>query len=307
MKVWSPTFSPPSPLRTHQLTLDGKANLIYSMWKQRQRSLNREGEGIGKEVDSTKTFENNENRTACSVSSSAIDQQAISLFDGNVSISMATYLNTDRGISSAVSKESNRKETLHDKKTPLTSINSKTNPRSSSQSVLSSSGSSTSARRAPIQSTLVKTSQPHKKELQCLVQTPPSTTFQPQDLRGIERFCRYASTDRMQALLDMSLRSGMLALVFFWATGISTHSVTSIKLCTPSKPCHAWNCSCERNIRSMLASTPPDGVLILLGGTTTPSYFLPLGSAGSKSCLISLYYYQALLVGLLFTSFSIVK
>jgi len=60
----------------------------------------------------------------------------------------------------------------------------------------------------------------------------------------------------------------------------TNHLVTTSKLCTPSKPCNWWHCSCERNVRMKQSMIPLVGVFILLNEVDN-LYYLPLNKEAS--------------------------
>ena len=68
-----------------------------------------------------------------------------------------------------------------------------------------------------------------------------------------------------------------ISMCLLWDTHHSStnHMNTTSKLCTPSKPCNRWNCSCERNVRVKQSSIPLIGVFLLLADAAQ-LYYLSL-------------------------------
>jgi hypothetical protein len=103
------------------------------------------------------------------------------------------------------------------------------------------------------------------------------------EFAGIETFCRNASSQKaLTALLSKCTSSSYLSLALLWFDGSSTHAPTSVKLCTPTRNCSAWNCTCDRNIRINQCFVPLRGALIGISGEEH-CYFLPLDASESDA------------------------
>lgn len=114
--------------------------------------------------------------------------------------------------------------------------------------------------------------------------SPHSPYYQLEDFQGIETFCRNSagsSSHSLEITILKCFNANILSLVFFWSNGTSNHSISSKKLCTPSKSCNIWNCCCDRNLRIKISHNPPLGVLICLENDLIHPYYLPLNDEES--------------------------
>jgi hypothetical protein len=280
-RLWKPTFVPPAPAKIHRASPAYKAQLLLMSFRERghgtlelsQSSANnstRSPEGSSQKNGNENlcgNLEGNEPR--------ALKQ--MKLFGGNLSVEV-----TSLRVQATIPEESKKREKPPKKpKLSLPTEESMTKFLTSSKMDSSSTSQTAVTSRSP--SSSQSSTQSVRRELACV--TTATTTVpspSPDDFKGIELFCRNAASSKesLEAIVAMSMKNEVIAIVFFWTDGTSTHSVTSNKLCTPSKPCGAWNCSCDKNLRSELSLCPPIGALLLLGDDTAHPYFLPLGPKG---------------------------
>jgi hypothetical protein len=274
--LWTPTFAPPAPAKFHRASPSYKAELLLTRLRDtaqvagettsqvhknmntRSPALPASGRRTSWELEGSNLRKGNEN-----LSGNHEGEGALNLFGGSISVEITSLFTT-----SVPEPEPRRKEKSKKQKPLLpneesmmkflkktnTPISSETAANSQSQSQHSSQSSTQSSRPA---ATLV-----------------PS----PEDFRGIDAFCGFLRDE--EAIVERCVKNEVVAIVFSWTDGTSTHSVTSSKLCTPSKPCGSWNCICDRNLRSQLTLTPPLGALLLLGNDPTNPYYLSLGAKG---------------------------
>jgi hypothetical protein len=56
----------------------------------------------------------------------------------------------------------------------------------------------------------------------------------------------------------------LIAMAVVWPDSTTSHASSTVKFCTPSSTCTAWNCSCDRHIRVTQASKPVAGIVFTI-------------------------------------------
>jgi hypothetical protein len=283
-RCWKPTFAPPAPLSFHAASPARKAHILLACSrfplddrKKRSPASSSGSENIGQA---------HRNLTAPELAPT----KQLKLFGGEISVEVSSLFSTQRSDTAAVTSqptETKKKERTKKPKVPRPteeSIAKFFEPKNPTQPAVPIPQSN-QAPQTRVQETVVAASAVAPAAAPAAAQST-----RPEDFKGIETFCRNAgsSPESLQAIATKCESNETISLAFLWADGTSTHSVTSTKLCTPSRTCGSWNCSCDRNTRSQLVCEPPLGALLLLGDDLAHPYFLPLGERGISFLDISL-------------------
>lgn len=113
----------------------------------------------------------------------------------------------------------------------------------------------------------------------------PTQTFQISNKKtlqltidGIELFCRNASASEkaLRVFKQMCTEADTISVAFVFRDGTTTHVETSVRHCTPSRPCHAWYCACDRHIRARQGMSSLLGAAFCIGNQEDVLYFLSL-------------------------------